>query len=150
MYDDYEDYNDEANDPTPGTYNIDYTKETKHKDYNEEHGVIYRIWNTDGTATLYSIDTDEVKLSDMYPLLGENCRLAQSLPGTNYKMWVDEESKMSNEWQENINYEATQRWQDVAAETQGWQWLYDNYNGFVHNYDCVAYKAIEIIKGEVN
>ena len=136
-------------DPKKGTYNIDYTTETKDKNYNEKHEIIYRIWNTDGTATLYSIDTNEVKLSDMYPLISNDCRIVQNLPGTDYKMWIDEESKMKGDWQENINREATQRWQDVVAETEGWDWLYDHYGGFIFNHDCVVGKAVEIIKGEI-
>lgn len=136
-------------------YDIDRKTDTD-KDFKEEHGVHMKVWHPDGTKVLYSFDKEEPSWDDAKFLLNKvgketqgyehDVRLLQGLPGTEYYLLMSEEGKLPSEWV--INYPATQHWQDMVVERMGYEWLMDHYRGFVHNYDCVAGAAVEIVKGK--
>tara|TARA_R100000008_G_scaffold1947_1_gene1591 strand:- start:3000 stop:3356 length:357 start_codon:yes stop_codon:yes gene_type:complete len=108
----------------------------------------YKVWYSDDTSKIFEFNDDYVNLKRIRELIGERCRIAQGLPGTEYNMWCDEECKLYNDWQENINMEATQQWQDSAAHHMGWEWLMDHYGGFIWNMDVAVGTIVEVLEGD--
>ena len=80
-------------------------------DYEGEH---------EDLISLHEFDDDFITLSRVRELIGENCRIAQNLPGTEFTMWVDEEGKLKPGNETKGNPVGTQEWQDSAAHHMGW------------------------------
>ena len=119
---------------------------------------VYKVWMDvphdfdpdiqDIPVELHEFNDDFINLERVRELIGDNCRIAQNLPGTEYTMWVCEESKLKEGMENRGNPFGTQAWQDSAAHHMGWEWLTAHYGGFVWNHDLIIGKAIEILNGQ--
>jgi len=133
-----------------------YQDVSNHEDFKEEHGVHMVVWHPNGDKIRHSFDREHIQWKDARKLLSEvtkatqgyqtKCHLIQELAGTKGRLLVNEESKCYDP--SVINYPGTQQWQDMAASISGWQWLHDNYGGFIHDYDFICGAAVEVEKGE--
>ena len=116
---------------------------------------IYKVWNPtppdedfEDNYEIHEFNDEFVNLKRIKELIGNDCRLAQGLPGTDYTMWCDEESKLKQAYENQGNPGATQEWQDAAAHYMGWQWLHDHYGGFIWNHDFAVGKVVQVIEGK--
>ena len=121
---------------------------------------VYKVWKwvtpeewEDGITeeeccTLHSYDDEFITLKRVRELIGDDCRMAQNLPGTEYTMWVDEEGKLKHGFDKQGNPHATQEWQDSAAHHMGWEWLHAHYGGFIWDHDLATGNVVQIIKGK--
>ena len=121
---------------------------------------VYKVWKwvtpeewEDGITeeeccTLHSYDDEFITLKRVRELIGDDCRMAQNLPGTEYTMWVDEESKLYDFEKQIGNPGGTQEWQDSAAHHMGWEWLRMNYGGFIWHHDFAVGPVVQILDGD--
>ncbi len=55
-------------------------------------------------------------LKELYELIG--CEMVQCVPfGEGKSLWIDEEGKLVDNWQDNINHEATKEWIKLYGDT---------------------------------
>ena len=121
---------------------------------------IYKVWadcppdfieqggNEEQLVELHEFNDDFINLERVKELIGDNCKIAQPLPGTEYTMWCDEESKLKHDCSQRGNPFGTQAWQDSAAGNSGWDWLYQHYGGFIWDHDLAVGKVVQIMEGE--
>jgi len=124
-----------------------------------DKGTKYKVWlptkpgeDFEDRFEIETFEDDEfITLERVRELMNKHqeskCRIAQGLPGTEYTMWCDEESKMRENWKEKGNPGATQEWQDSAAHHMGWDWLSMNYGGFIWNHDFAVGPVVQILHG---
>ncbi len=122
----------------------------------------YKVWlptkpgeDFEDRFEIRTFDDKYITLERIKDLINEHylpekkkCRLVQGLPGTEYTMWVDEESKLYDFEKQIGNPGGTQEWQDSAAHHMGWEWLRMNYGGFIWNHDFAVGPVVQILDGD--